>query len=94
MDTTASADAAPEPIDTTGDQDLEERWNAAIDRIVRAKAAYGEARQGLIDAEIARGPAHLASDEALAAVDAARHAVETARSEVAAASGAVKEGRI
>jgi hypothetical protein len=82
------------PTDTSGDPEREARWQALVDEVIAAKAAAIAARNKCIEAELARGPVHLATPEAVAAVEAAHGEYREAGERVARAAAAMKSGEI
>ncbi len=89
-----SAGGERDPIDTTGDPELEARWQAVVREVIDAKAAIAEARHACVAAERERGPLPDATPEALAKVSAAHEAYNKAVERLAEASRRMKAGDI
>lgn len=84
--------AAHEPIDTSGDPELEARWQAVVAEVIDAKAAAAAARAAVVEAERARGKVSKATPAALAAVDEAMAKYRAAGERVVRAAAAMKAG--
>ena len=92
MARSAASDAPKEPIDTTGDADLEAKWQALVGAVVDAKAAAQEAKLAWADACAARGSILTATPEAAAAADEAKAAYDEACKTVDEAAARMKAG--